>query len=75
MKQADSSPLRFAIYSGDENQDGFVNLTDVVNVYNNATTFINGYVASDMNGDNLTDLSDIVITSNNAGAFVGKVTP
>ena len=75
MKQADSSPLRFAIYSGDENQDGFVNLTVVVNVYNNATTFINGYVASDMNGDNLTDLSDIVITSNNAGAFVGKVTP
>jgi hypothetical protein len=75
MKLADSSPLRFAIYSGDENQDGFVNLTDVVNVYNNATTFINGYVASDMNGDNLTDLSDIVITSNNAGAFVGKVTP
>jgi hypothetical protein len=75
MKQIDALPLRFGIYSGDQNQDGFVNLTDVVNVYNNATTFINGYVASDMNGDNITDLSDIVITSNNAGAFVGKVTP
>jgi hypothetical protein len=46
-----------------------------LNVYNNASAFVNGYVSSDMNGDNLTDLSDIVITSNNAGAFVSKITP
>ena len=75
MKQIDTLPLRFGIYSGDQNQDGSVNLTDVVNVYNNANTFVNGYVASDMNGDNITDLSDLVITSNNASAFVAKVTP
>ncbi|MEZ4821108.1 MAG: hypothetical protein R2942_01385 [Ignavibacteria bacterium] len=75
MPQIDASPVRFGVYSGDENQDGFVNLTDVVNVYNNSAAFVNGYVSSDMNGDNLTDLTDVVITSNNAGAFVSKITP
>ena len=75
QKQIDTSPLRFGIYSGDQNQDGFVNLKDVVNVFNSANAFTNGYVSSDMNGDNITDLSDLVITSNNAGAFVGKMVP
>ncbi|MCB0728536.1 MAG: proprotein convertase P-domain-containing protein [Ignavibacteriae bacterium] len=75
MKQVDTSPVRFAVYSGDENQNGIVDLTDVVNVTNAANAFINGYVSSDMNGDNLSDLADVVITSNNAGAFVAKVIP
>ena len=66
---------RFAIYSGDENQNGNVDLTDVVNVSNAAGSFTNGYVASDMNGDDVSDLTDVVITSNNAGAFVSKITP
>jgi hypothetical protein len=46
-----------------------------VNVNNNATAFVNGYVTSDMNGDNLTDLADVVITYNNSVAFVAKITP
>jgi hypothetical protein len=75
MKQVDLSPLRYGIFSGDENQDGSVNLTDVLNVNNNATAFVNGYVSSDMNGDNLTDLADIVTTYNNSALFVGKITP
>ena len=72
MKQIDASPLRYGIYGGDENQDGAVDLVDIVNVYNDATTFVNGYVSSDMNGDNITDLVDVVITYNNAVAFVSK---
>ena len=75
LTQIDASPVRFGIYSGDENQDGFVNLTDIVNVNNNATAFVNGYVSSDMNGDNLTDLADVVITYNNSVGFVAKITP
>ncbi|HMQ69600.1 MAG TPA: integrin alpha [Ignavibacteria bacterium] len=74
-KQIDTSPLRFGIYSGDENQNGIVDLGDVVRVFNAANSFTGGYVPSDMNGDNLTDLADIVITSNNASAFVVKVAP
>ena len=75
MKQIDSSPVRFGIYSGDQNQNGIVDLTDIVNVSNAASLFTNGYVSTDMNGDNITDLTDIVITSNNASAFVTKITP
>lgn len=75
IKQVDSSPIRFGIFSGDQNRDDFVNLTDVVNVNNYANTFVNGYVSSDMNGDNITDLSDLVLTSNNAVLFVTVVRP
>ena len=75
MKQLGGVIPKYAIYSGDENQNGIVDLTDVVNVSNAASSFTNGYVPTDMNGDNITDLSDLVITSNNASAFVAKVIP
>jgi len=66
---------RYAIYNGDENQNGIVDLTDVVNVSNAANAFENGYVPSDMNGDNMTDLTDVVFTFNNANVFVAKIVP
>ena len=75
QKQVDASPVRFGIFSGDENQNGTVDLTDVVNVSNAASSFTTGYVSTDMNGNNITDLSDLVITSNNASAFVSAITP
>ncbi|HMR41324.1 MAG TPA: FG-GAP-like repeat-containing protein [Ignavibacteria bacterium] len=75
MKQVDSSPLRFGIYSGDVSQDGSVDLTDIAMVYNNSSTFAAGYIATDITGDNLTDLTDLVLTYNNSASFVAKVTP
>ena len=75
MKQADSSPLRFAIFSGDVNQDGFINLTDVVVIYNDAGNFVTGYKVTDVNGDNITDLSDVIIANNNSAGFVTVVRP
>lgn len=75
LARVDVSPLRYAIYSGDENQNGIVDLSDVVNVSNAAGIFLNGYVPTDMNGDNITDLSDLVITSNNSSAFVAMIVP
>lgn len=75
LSQVDLSPLRFAIFSGDENQNGIVDLSDVVNASNAASSFNTGYVTSDMNGDNVVDLSDLVITSNNASAFIEAVMP
>jgi len=73
--QVDTSPLRFAIYGGDQNQDGFVNLTDVINVYNASSIFETGYKSTDMNGDNVTDLTDVVITYNNSSIFVSIKKP
>lgn len=66
---------RYCDYSGDVNQDGFVNLTDVVSVYNGSSNFITGYVPEDVNGDNIVDLTDLVITYNNSSNFVSLVRP
>jgi hypothetical protein len=38
--QIDSSPVRFAKYRGDGNQNGVVDLTVVVITYNNSSSFV-----------------------------------
>ena len=53
MALIDLTPVIYGIYSGDENQDGVVNLTDMANVYNALRVFTAGYLPSDMNGDNI----------------------
>jgi len=75
QKEVDAIPVRFAFYSGDENQDGFVNLADIVEVYNASVIFESGYKDSDMNGNNLTDLTDVIITNNNSNIFVSVLRP
>ncbi len=71
----DSTPVKFAIYSGDVNQDGTVDLSDIISIYNDATNFASGYINTDLNGDNSADLSDIIIAYNNSINFVSKITP
>ncbi len=66
---------KYCIFSGDVTQDGFVELSDVVLIFNDASNFVTGYVRTDVNGDNLSDLSDALIAFNNSKAFVSKVTP
>lgn len=73
--QIDTSPLKFAMYNGDENQDGNVDVTDVVDIYNDALNFISGYVQTDINGDNFVDVSDLIITHNNSINFVSVIRP
>ena len=75
MKQVDASPVRFADFSGDVNQDGFINLADVIAIYNDAGNFVTGYKVTDTNGDNITDLSDVLIANNNSVGFVALVKP
>lgn len=71
----DTSSIRFAIYSGDVNQDGFVDLTDITLVYNDANNFVTGYVSTDVNGDYNTDLYDVLITYKNSSHFVKIIKP
>jgi photosystem II stability/assembly factor-like uncharacterized protein len=66
---------RYCDYSGDVNQDGFVNLTDVIAIFNASSVFTSGYAAADVNGDNIVDLTDITIAYNNSTNFVQKITP
>lgn len=75
MSQVNTSPVRFAFYGGDVNQDNAVNLTDITPIYNAAVTFTNGYVITDITGDNVTDLTDITIAYNNSTNFVSVVKP
>jgi len=66
---------RYCDYSGDVNQDGFVNLTDVILIFNASSVFTTGYVDTDVNGDLIVDLTDITYAYNNSSNFVQKITP
>jgi len=63
------------VYSGDANQNGIIDLSDVVNVNNASSVFTSGYVQQDVNGDSIVDLSDLILTLNNASVFVTKIIP
>ncbi|MEO6693958.1 MAG: hypothetical protein ABIY50_06230 [Ignavibacteria bacterium] len=65
----------FAFYSGDSNQDGVIDGTDLSLIDNDATNFVTGYVVTDINGNNFIDGSDAAIAGNNAGNFVSIIRP
>ena len=67
--------IRYCIYSGDVNQDGSIDLSDIINVYNDVTNFVTGYVATDVTGNGVVDLNDLIIAFNNSNAFVSIIRP
>ncbi|MBX7041497.1 MAG: FG-GAP-like repeat-containing protein [Ignavibacteria bacterium] len=75
MMQVDASPVRFAFYGGDVNQDGTVDATDVSLVDNDAANYESGYVVTDLTGDNYVDGTDFAIADNNAANFVSAIWP
>ena len=75
MINVDLSPVRFGTYSGYVNQDGYIDLTDVTLISNDANDFLTGYIVTDLNGDGFADLSDLTIAFNNAINFVSVVRP
>jgi hypothetical protein len=75
MIQIDASPVRFGIYTGDVNQDNVVDGTDALEIDNDATNFVSGYVDSDLNGDEIVDGTDAALCDNNSYNFVGLIRP
>jgi len=75
MKQADASPIRFSFYSGDINQDGTVDASDISLVDNAASISQSGYVNTDVTGDDFVDAGDVSIVDNNAFNSVSIVRP
>ena len=71
----DASPVRFAIFGGDINQDGTVDATDVSTIDNDAQNFVSGYVVTDLTGDDFVDGTDFAIADNNAANFVSVIRP
>lgn len=66
---------KYCMYSGDVNQNGSVDLTDVVLVNDAMNNFVTGYVPEDITGDNEVDLTDVLLASANSTNFVMVVKP
>ncbi|MBS1551301.1 MAG: hypothetical protein JST15_04435 [Bacteroidetes bacterium] len=71
----DNTPVSFAFYSGDINQDGTIDASDVSEVDNDANISLSGYVKTDVTGDDFVDAQDVSIVDNNANISVTAVTP
>jgi photosystem II stability/assembly factor-like uncharacterized protein len=65
----------WCLFSGDVNQDGTVDASDLSSVDNDAANFISGYVTTDLTGDGFVDGTDFAIVDNNAASFVSVVRP
>ena len=73
--QVDDTPVRFASYNGDVNQDQTIDIADLSQIDNDAFNFNSGYLSTDVNGDAFIDLADYALTDNNASNFVGAIVP
>jgi len=65
----------YAIYSGDVNQDGTVDASDMAKIDNDNSIFAFGYNSTDINGDGASDASDIAIVDNNQQLFLFYARP
>ncbi len=65
----------WAVYSGDVNQDGAVDATDVSMIDNDASNFVSGRTITDLTGDEFVDGSDFSISDNNASNYVSMIRP
>lgn len=63
------------VFSGDVNQDGFVDTADMTPVDNDASNFVTGYLLSDINCDGVIDTADLSIIDNNTSGFISSSTP
>ncbi len=75
MILVNTSPDRFAIYSGDVNRDGIVDGSDMSEVENDVSISLTGHVRTDLTGDEFVDGSDLSIVDNNAYNSVSVITP
>jgi hypothetical protein len=66
---------KYALYAGDVNQDGTIDLFDLLDTENDASNFTSGYNASDVNGDATSDLFDLILIENNSTLFIFVANP
>jgi lysophospholipase L1-like esterase len=65
----------YALFSGDINQDGTIDLFDLQLIENGASNFLYGYHAEDCTGDGVVDLSDMQLVENRNNAFLFSSKP
>lgn len=66
---------KYCMYSGDVNQDGFIDFSDLTLIDNDSFNFTSGYVNTDLNGDLFVDFSDLTLADNNSYNYIGVVKP
>ena len=70
-----TSPFYRGIYSGDCDQDDFIDIADLAIIDNQVFNFGAGYVIADLNGDLFADITDYTYADNNSFNFVGIIDP
>uniref|UniRef100_A0A832DNC3 Dockerin domain-containing protein n=1 Tax=Ignavibacterium album TaxID=591197 RepID=A0A832DNC3_9BACT len=65
----------WCLYSGDVNQDGRIDSTDLNIVFNDNVNGITGYFSTDLNGDGFVEIEDIIIIFNHHLNEIIKTTP
>jgi hypothetical protein len=73
--QVEVEPGVFAMFSGDLNQDGYIDPFDYTILDADNLSFAYGYVVSDLNGDGFVDPYDYVIFEKNNLNFVSLIRP
>lgn len=66
---------KWTIFSGDENQDGTVDASDLSDADNDALNSLSGYVPTDVNGDEFVDAGDVSLIDNNGSISVSVIRP
>lgn len=66
---------KWCIYSGDVNQDGFIDSVDLSLIGSDALLYSTGYKVTDINGDNFVDLNDLVICDDNYYKNIMRLNP
>ncbi|MDR3667735.1 MAG: FISUMP domain-containing protein, partial [Ignavibacteriaceae bacterium] len=66
---------KYCIISGDLNQDGLVDISDMMEIDNDIANHVTGISVSDVNGDGLIDLNDLIIVDNNNINYLSEETP
>jgi hypothetical protein len=67
--------IRYCIFSGDVNQDGTIDASDLSETDNASFNSLSGYVRTDVTGDNFVDAADVSIVDNNAFSSVSIIRP
>jgi poly(beta-D-mannuronate) lyase len=74
--QVSSSPELWAIYSGDVNQDGYVDPLDISLIDQDSFNYASGTgIKTDINGDHFVDPLDLSIADVNSFNYIGLRTP
>jgi photosystem II stability/assembly factor-like uncharacterized protein len=66
---------KWCFFSGDVDGSGSIELSDLIDTYNDGVNFVSGYNSTDLNGDNVVGLEDLLIVHNNSVRFVALIRP